>query len=245
MAQDRPLYNTIAALGNVHALTELVERLRACPATLPRLGVFHGNSGFGKTTAAIYAANVFGAAHVQCKSYWTKKTLTEAILAELGATPGKTISTQVDQICERLAVGDLPLIVDEADFLVSGRKIEIVRDIYEGSGAPVVLIGEELLPQRLTAWERVHGRVLSWVAAMPAAASDVDHLCPIYARGIEIGPDMRRKLLKVSHGSIRRICVNLNRIAEFARTRGLAAVDLDIWGDEGFYTGEAPRPRGL
>jgi DNA transposition AAA+ family ATPase len=245
MAQDRPLYNTIAALGNVHALTELVERLRACPATLPRLGVFHGNSGFGKTTAAIYAANVFGAAHVQCKSYWTKKTLTEAILAELGATPGKTISTQVDQICERLAVGDLPLIVDEADFLVSGRKIEIVRDIYEGSGAPVVLIGEELLPQKLTAWERVHGRVLSWVAAMPAAASDVDHLCPIYARGIEIGPDMRRKLLKVSNGSIRRICVNLNRIAEFARTRGLAAVDLDIWGDEGFYTGEAPRPRGL
>jgi DNA transposition AAA+ family ATPase len=245
MAQDRPLYNTIAALGNVHALTELVERLRACPATLPRLGVFHGFSGFGKTTSAIYAANAFGAVHVQCKSYWSKKTLTEAILAELSATPGKTIAAQVDQICERLAVGDMPLIVDEADFLVSGKKIEIVRDIYEGSGAPVVLIGEELLPQRLTAWERVHGRVLSWVAAMPAAASDVDHLCPIYARGIDIDADMRAQLLKASHGSVRRICVNLNRIAEFARTRGLPEVTLEAWGDRGFYTGEAPRPRGL
>ena len=38
--------------------------------------------------------------------------------------------------------------------------IEIVRDFHEGSGAPVVPTGEELLPQKLKQWKRIHGRML-------------------------------------------------------------------------------------
>ena len=35
--------------------------------------------------------------------------------------------------------------------------------------AAIVLIGEELLPQKLQAWERFHGRILDWVAAEPGS----------------------------------------------------------------------------
>lgn len=41
--------------------------------------------------------------------------------------------------------------------------VEIARDIYEGSGSPVILIGEEHLPKKLEQWEHVHGRMLDWV----------------------------------------------------------------------------------
>ncbi|WP_236549860.1 ATP-binding protein, partial [Profundibacterium mesophilum] len=81
--------------------------------------------------------------------------------------PKGTVSEMVEAISAELAMSDAPLLIDEADMLVKRKMIEIVRDIYEGSGAPVILIGEELLPQKLQQWERIHGRMLDWVAAQP------------------------------------------------------------------------------
>jgi DNA transposition AAA+ family ATPase len=143
------LYNTVAPLRNVAALAQLIDRVKARAHGLPGMGTFYGPSGFGKTTAAIYATNRFQAVNVQVKSAWTRKKLCEAILHEMGVPPRPTVGDMVDQIAQQLALLDVPLIVDEADFLVARKMIEILRDIHEGSGAPVVLIGEELLPQKL------------------------------------------------------------------------------------------------
>lgn len=235
--------NTVAPLRNVVALVALIERVKNRAYNLPGMATFYGPSGWGKSSAAIYATIKFEAVTVQVKSVWTKKTLCEAILAEVGIPPDPTVSRMLDQISQHLALTGLPLLIDEADFLVQRKMIEIVRDIYEGSGAPVILIGEELLPQKLRPWERVHGRILDWVAAQPGDLTDLGHLAKIYASGIEIAPDLRAKLLTASHGSIRRICVNLDRIREFAVTRGLTRVSLNEWATQPFFTGAAPEIR--
>jgi hypothetical protein len=107
----------------------------------------------------------------------------------------------------------------------------------------VILIGEELLPQKLRAWERVHGRILDWVAAQPADITDVGHLTKIYARDIKVSAELQAKVLATSFGSIRRICVNLDRIREFAAIKGLKAVSVDDWGNQAFFTGTAPEVR--
>lgn len=240
MAQEEQIFNTVAPLRNVAALTALIDRVQNRSMALPGMGVFHGPSGFGKSTAAIYATNRYHAVTVQVKSVWTKKTLCEAIMAEMSVPAAKTISAMLDQICARLAVTDQPVLIDEADFLVQRGMIEIVRDIYEGSGVPVILIGEELLPQKLQAWERVHGRILDWVAAQPGDLSDAKHLAKIYAPGITLSEDILSRLLKASHGSIRRICVNLDRVREFAKVRGLTSIGDADWAGRDFFTGEAP-----
>lgn len=240
---EQTLYGSVAPLRNVAALTALIERIRTRSHSLPGMGTFYGPSGFGKTMAAVYAANRFGAISVQLKSVWTRKTLCEAILAEMGEAPGRSVSGMVDQISERLARSDAPLLIDEADYLVKRNMVEIVRDIYEGSGSPIVLIGEELLPQKLREWERVHGRMLDWVAAQPGDITDVGHLARIYARGVTVEAALQEKLLRESHGSIRRICVNLDRVAEFARIEGLKAVGLSDWQGRSFFTGTAPEVR--
>ncbi len=243
MTQQDALYNSVAPLRNVALLVTLIERVVDRGFSLPGMAVFYGPSGYGKTTAATYAANRFQAVSVQVKSCWTRKKLCEAIAIELGLRPGRTISDLVDQISESLAISGVPLLIDEADHLVARKMIEIVRDIYEGSQAPVILIGEELLPQKLQEWERVHGRILSWVAAQPGDLDDVRHLATIYCRGIDLDEELIEQLLKGSAGSIRRICVNLDRVREFAVTHGLERVRLDDWGKRGFFTGAAPAPR--
>ncbi len=242
MADGQAQFNSIAPLRNVAAMLELIERLKGRGPGIPGLGVFYGYSGYGKTSAATFAANQYQAVVVQVKSCWHGKKLVEAIAVEMGLRARGSVGDMVEEISEQLALSGRPLLIDEADFLVSKGLIEIVRDIYEGSQAPVVLIGEERMPARLTAWERVHNRVLSFVAAEPATINDVRLLATIYLKNAVLAEDLAEVMLRQSRHSLRRISVNLARIAEFAATRGLQKVGVADWKGD-FFTGEAPAPR--
>lgn len=243
MADDTRLYNSIAPLRNVAALVALVDRVRHRGLNLPGMVCFYGFSGYGKTQASIYAANKFQAVLVQVKSAWSKRNFCQAVLGEMGLRPRATVGDMVDQIAQNLAVLDVPLIIDEADHLVARRMIELVRDIYEGSHAPVVLIGEELLPQKLREWERVHGRMLDWVAARSADMGDLNHLAPIYAPGVAIDEALKAEALRMSSGSIRRICVNLAAIHERAQVLGVSRIGPADFEVARMFTGAAPAPR--
>lgn len=244
MTETKQLYNSVAPLRNVSALVGLVERVAARAPGLPGMAVFHGPSGFGKTTAAVYAANRFDTYQVQVKSCWTGKKLCEAILSEMGIEPAKTIANMVDQIARELTLTDRPLLIDDAQELTSkSRMIKLVKDIYESCGTTIVLIGEELLPQQLARWENIHGRILAWVPAEPACLDDVRHLARIYAPGIELDPAFQNTLLARSHHSIRRVCNNLEAVREFAMTKGLERIDADAWEGQDFFRLDAPKPR--
>lgn len=243
MADASTPVSTVAPLRNVAALAALIDRVSTRTHGLPGMGTFYGPSGFGKSMAGIYCTNKFRAVTVQVKSVWTQKTLLEAISDEIGLPSGGTVARMLDKVSEHLAQTDRPLIVDEADFLVKRKMIEIVRDIHEGSGAPVILIGEEQLPQKLRMWERVHGRMLDFTAAQPGDLSDVGHLARIYAPRVQLGPDLMDRLLQSSGGSIRRICVSLDMVREFAATRGLPKVGMAEWAGQAFFTGAAPEVR--
>lgn len=234
--------NTIAPLHNVALLNELVYRVKNRDYGLPGMATFYGFSGYGKTFAAIYAANKHKAYHVQVKSVWTPKKLCTSILGEMGIQPAYTIPDMMDQIGEELSLSQRPLIIDEADYLVQKRMVEVVRDIYESSQATIILIGEEAMPAKLQKWERVHGRMLDWVAAQPASIEDVKHLTKLYANGIAVEQDLCEKILKESAGSVRRVCVNLDRVREFAVTKGLKSVCAGDYQRD-FFTGVPPMAR--
>lgn len=243
MTQEQNNFNGVAPLANVAALAALIKRLQTRAYTLPGMGVFYGPAGFGKSFAATYSTIKYNAVTVQVKSAWTRKKLCEAICSEMGLQPARSIGDMVEQISEQLAMTDRPLIIDEVDHLMTRQKIELVRDIYEGSQAPIVLIGEELLPQKLKEWERVHGRILSWVGAEPASLSDVGHLAAIYAPSVNATEELKRLVLRNSKGSIRRVSVNLALVQERALVKGVDTFEASDLVNLSFYTGEAPAPR--
>lgn len=244
MNETNERINSVAPLANVARLTQLIDRCQNRAPGLPGMGCFHGRAGLGKTTAGIYGTNKFNACHVEAMPIGGVKGLLTMIVAELGLKPASTSSALFDQAAQELAVSGRPLIIDEADKILHETPVEIVRRLHDVSQAPVILMGEEALPQMLQRWERVHSRILSWVGAEPATADDVDHLARIYALGIHLGPDLRAALLAASNGSIRNVATNLAHIREYAITRGLKKVDLGDWGQSPFHTGVAPSPRG-
>jgi DNA transposition AAA+ family ATPase len=247
MTQEPRLYNSVAPLGNVVAMVELILRVQNRTQGLPGMACYFGPSGLGKSTAAIYACNKFKAHLVQINSQCTRRYLVEQIMAELGLTAPRamTIPRMVDAVSEYLGRTGEPLLIDEADTLVDRGMIEIARDIYEGSGVPVILIGEEDLPKKLELHERIHGRMLDWVGAQPATMDDVQHLAPIYCRGLTLDAPMLTAVLEASRNSIRRICNNLDRVREFAANKGLKSVTVADWGDQPFCAAAAPGNRRI
>lgn len=243
MSEQPPLYNSVAPLANVSRLTTLVKRIEAREFGLPGLGCVYGRAGRGKTTAAIYAMNSLNACHVEALPLGGVKGLLRMIVIELGIRPRRTAEELFMQAAEQLGRSGRPLIIDEADQILNDRTIEIVRRLHDTSAAPIILMGEEQLPQKLQRWERVHSRILSWVGMEEACKDDVEHLARIYARGVGLSADLKSALLTASRGSLRNVSTNLSHVREFAGQRGLTSVSLAEWGNQSFHSGEAPQPR--
>lgn len=233
---------TVALLKNVAACMATMEKLRDRGAGRPGLGVFYGHSGFGKTYSAIYVQNKTGAARVEVGDSWSRKVLLEKLAIELNIEPKGTIAQLVDKVVETLVDDDRPVIIDEADKLCDKNMIELVRQLQEESGAPILLLGEEKLPAKLAQVERVHNRVLVWEPAQACDLADARALAQLISP-IDIHDDLLEQIRTASGGRARRIVVNLDLVTEAARNAGLKAMSAgDFQGS--FYTGSAPRPRG-
>lgn len=235
---------TTAPLKNVALANNLMLRLMDRSSHLPGMGVFYGPSGWGKTVAGSYVANKHRAYYVQCRSTWPKKALLHAILREMGVPPARLVYEMVDQVIDQLSMSRRPLIVDEMDHLVEKRDVELIRDIYEGSGAPILMIGEEQFPAKLRRWERFHNRILAWQQAQPADLGDVRHLAKMYAPKVKIEDELLERMLRETRGVVRRICVNLDHIREFAVANGVVEVPATVWANRPFDGGEAPKRGG-
>ncbi|MBU2967087.1 ATP-binding protein [Amphritea sp. 2_MG-2023] len=233
----------IANIANIGLCDVALEKAIERTSSLPGMVCLYGPSGFGKSVAATYVANRRRAYYVQAKSVWTKKHTLAAILAEMGIRPLATIPEMLDQAAQELAMSGRPLIVDEMDHLVDKNAVELIRDLYEASQSPILLIGEEQLPSKLKRWERFHGRVLSWVPAQPVTLADARKLVPLYAGEVQIEDDLLEHLVELSGGSVRRVAVNLEMIQDTALTSGWESVDRAVWGKTALYTGEAPKRR--
>ncbi len=243
MTVNAPSGNTVAALANVALCHSALEAAMKRPAHLPGMVCMYGPAGFGKSTAAAYAANKTGAYYIECKSTWSRKAVLQAILKEMGPPDTGTIYAMTDQICEQLTCSERPLIVDEMDYLAEKKVVEIIRDLHEGSGAAILLIGEERLPKKLERWERFHSRILDWVPAQPADFKDCLSLAKLYCPEIEIESNLLEKVYKASDGSVRRICVNIEQIRTEAKNMGYDEITLEDWGTRSLYTGSAPARR--
>lgn len=234
----------IVPLRNVLLARSMMEDLRSRSANLPGIGVLYGTAGLGKSNACASVAAASRAVYIETRSYFTKKTFLLAILAEMGIKPERTTAEMVDQICNELMLSRRPLILDEGDYLVARNLIELVRDIYEGSGAAILIVGEERFPANLRrASERFYDRVLKWQPAELADMKDATQLAKLYAPDVEIREDLLGRILEVSRGVARKIAVNIELVRQEGKKAGLRSMDAKAWGTRGFYTGEAPGRR--
>jgi hypothetical protein len=210
--------------------------------SLPGIGVFYGDAGLGKSKSCSAARVAFGAVYVETRSFDTKKSFLLTILSEMGIKPEATIPLMVSQICEQLMLSQAPLIIDEGDRLVSRNLLELVRDIYEGSGAA----GACSWARSASRWRSsappsaFYDRVLKWQPAERADWTTRRSSRKLYAPDVELKDDLVDAVLKASRGIARKVSTNFANINEEAKKAGKRTMGLAEWGERGFYTGDAP-----
>lgn len=230
---------TVALLANVALAKRGLDHAINRPAHLPGIVALHGPAGWGKTTASAYCANKARAFYVEVKSTWTKKALLKAILTEMGVEPLRTNYDMVDQVAEHLALHHRPLIIDEFDYCIQRGMVDLVRDLYESSNAPIMIIGEEKLEPKLRPFDRFHSRILEWMPAQPSDFSDAQQLAKLYCQSIKVADDLLKWIVDGVKGNTRKIAVNLETARQIALRQGLEEIDLEGWGKEPLYTGRS------
>lgn len=232
------------AVKNVARLADAGEFLIKRPAGMPGMGLVHGETGYGKSTAVAWYRNHCNGVVVRAMATWTPAAMLTAILRELGRISRGSCAAMMMEAIESLTMSGRPLFIDEADYIVdSKRMVESLRDIHDMTTVPVILIGMGGIDQRLAHRKQLTGRIMQDVrfqALDEADAAKIAHeLCEV-----EVNADLVAQLTRQAMGSTRLIVVGLGRVEQYARSRGMASIDTGEWGRRQFFTGEAPDSNG-
>lgn len=233
-----------APTRNVIRFRNLMKKLLERDMSELAFGVFYGPSGYGKTTSAIASAVAHHAHYVRLGSSWGIKTLADALCERLGLKTRGTSSAALADIVEQLVLDPgRPIILDEADYLIKRDQVDFIRDIVDMSATPIILIGEETLPQKLRKWERAHNRVMAFEAAQPTDIAEARMFARIRAPDLSIKDDLLTAMIEGCDGRARRICRSIDMAKEMAKLRHLKAVSRADWGTTPFFDNEPPKRR--
>lgn len=233
-----------AQLTNMRlAMSTLLSCERAVEG-LPRMALFYGPSGYGKSVAAAYVAAHFDAAYVEATPISTVRSLLDQFAIELGiARRERTAPRLLSQVIDHLVYQPTPLVIDEMDHLVRGNLVEVIRTIHDKARAPIMMVGEESLPAKLKAWERFDNRLLVSTAAQPSNLQDALLLRDRYCTQIKVADDLVAAILHATKGVTRRIVINLENAQTAALDEGVDTIDCRIWGKRRFSTDALPTRR--
>jgi DNA transposition AAA+ family ATPase len=227
----------VAPVKNVIALQDVIDSLSNRDYGVPGIGLVHGKSGLGKTTAVTYLFNQINGIYVSMRTTDTATSLLARIMDELGAQPLSRVAKMVDYIVEQMSLHERALFIDEADYLMGDvRMLETVRDIYDATEVPVVLIGMDQIARRISSRKQFYNRISEWAEFKPADLDDVIVMSDSLIRsGVRVDHDLLDDLRSQAAGELRRITIGLKRIEKLAQVNELDLVTQAHWGNQPFF----------
>ena len=165
---------TFIRTQNVVRFDDLANGLLEPDSTLnSSIGIVLGPPGYGKTfTARHYASVSPDSAYVLYMKGFTLTYLMRQIANTLTGVSFRTYHENLALIKEATALRRKLIIIDEADRLPI-RYIEALRGLNEYCSAPVVLIGEESLHNKMRTLPRLESRVRREIVFDPLSITDV------------------------------------------------------------------------
>ncbi|HET7300090.1 MAG TPA: ATP-binding protein [Oleiagrimonas sp.] len=230
----------IVLTKNLARLSDASEMLLRRAPGLPGMGLVHGETGTGKTTAVAWMTNRYHGVYVRALAAWTPSAMFGAILRELGRHAHGSCAQMMTDIVEALSLSGRPVFIDEADYLVDNKRMsESLRDIHDLTTVPVLLVGMAGIDQRLSARKQLTGRVLQDVHFEALDREDAKAIAKQLC-DVSVAADLLDGMHRATGGYVRNLVVALARVEEYAKSRGMDKIDANAWGKRSFITGEAP-----
>ncbi len=141
----------------------------------------------------------------------------------------------IDDISQRLMNQERVIFIDEADYLFRQTEmLDTLRDIYDLTGAAVVLIGMERIARTIQDRGRFARRITQWVEFKGVVLDDARTLADTVCE-VKLADDLLEHLHREAKANVGRMVVGLSRIEQMAKTSELETVTLDDWADRPLY----------
>ena len=145
---------------NVKRFITLMEELKKLPPNIPKLAMVYGEHGLGKTHSVIWWATRNDAIYVRANNEINQNGLLKLIVEELGERPFFSMQDNFNLILKHLRIEPKIIIVDEVDYLFNYHNaIEILRDIQDNTGVPILLVGMGMLDKKLARLKHFDDRI--------------------------------------------------------------------------------------
>jgi len=205
---------------------------------IPGLGLLVGRTGAGKTTALASLVASQKAVAIRANAAMSLHSLLDAICFELRIEDHRgRVSEKFRLICDALNDRPRPIFIDEADYLcANSRMLDVLRDIHDTEGVPILLIGMAGLEGRLVRLKQLARRISVHIEFEPCDLEDTrlvaDTLCEM-----RIEDDLLKLIHTKGQGCIGLMVVALARVESYARERGLAKIGAKVWGERELFLG--------
>jgi DNA transposition AAA+ family ATPase len=220
----------IVEVKNMLKTEQLLDSLLNRSSIVPGIGLIHGPSGYGKTTAVewLFNQDEVNGIYVRCYKADTVTSILEQISKEIGIQRRHNVRGMVDGIVEVVREQELCLFIDEADYVVgSARIMETLRDIYDATEQPLILVGMEEIARRISQRKQLFNRISQWIEFRPADLEDVSFIArEMLEVDIEIDEALLDLIRRRANGVVRVITTALDKIEKFAMANDLDAISL-------------------
>lgn len=219
----------IVPVKNIARLTAAAKTLIGRAEGMPGMGIVDGPTGFGKTLSTTWLMARERGVFVRSLSVSSPSSFLGSILKELDIEPKGSCARMVDAIVQSVARDKRPIFIDEADKLVSYKRlIETTRDIHDLSTAPVILIGEGTLHRKVEMIPRLAGRILEVVEFKALDLDDARKLAEQLCE-VRLEDELVKHINETARGSTRLNVVALSKVESIARARAAKSFGLKDW----------------
>lgn len=162
---------------NVKNFISLISEIQNLPPNIPKFALVYGEHGLGKTNTIIWWATRNNAIYIRANNEMTQGALLKEIAIELGERPYYLMQDNLNVILKHLRSEPQIIIVDEVDYLIGNKNvIEVLRDIQDMTGIPIVLVGMSLIDKKISRFKHFEDRIYKKLRFEHFNISDIEEI---------------------------------------------------------------------
>ena len=192
----------------------------------PGFALVFGQAGRGKTETTRNYHALYGGVFLRVMQGWTQCSFLQELCYQVCGLRPRSSSACKSKIVDALDATPQTIFVDEADRLHVDR-IEDLRDIFDVTGSPVVLIGEQELRGLLGTRRRIWSRVKQVVEFQRVTEEDVAILAA-EAAGLDIVPEACAHIVRHADGDFRLVWSFISQLEQAAKTHGQHVIETEM-----------------
>jgi DNA transposition AAA+ family ATPase len=228
---------------DVTRFIQAVDDLLYRPESTEGMGVLWGPPGTGKTTALAYIVNIYDGIYIRAMTCSSITSILGDLCRAVGEERRLRKSDMVELIVNKLCKGDngappptpRPIFIDEADYLFRNFElVDILRDIYDTSGCPVIMVGMEDIARKIREHGRFARRITQWIEFKGLDLEDTAQVA-MECCEVEIAECLLQHLHRETAGNIGRVIIGLSKIEGYAKMNRKNRITAKEWDNKPLY----------